>query len=286
MATDRLPQMPLFVDDFEADTAHLSLEEDGAYNRLLRLCWRQSDCSVPDDRDWLIRRMRVDSDTFDRVVTPIINEFFRRSGGRIWQKRQRKEHDYVIETRKRRSEAGSKGGHAKSQKSKETEPSKATAEPQPGQSQATAEPQPGSSKIVAPHPTPPHPFKEEEESRVRAREELPSDISQDALCDAVLDAVGINPSAERPTYWMPPFGPKHVEKWRTELDLTPGEIVLVASRSRNGRPPPDGPKALDRAMQIFAGQKGDPGLDPVRPNSSRPRYPPPSSVFGEGPERE
>ena len=32
-----IPYLPLYVNDFEGDTAHLSLEEDGAYNRLIRL---------------------------------------------------------------------------------------------------------------------------------------------------------------------------------------------------------------------------------------------------------
>lgn len=33
-----LPYFPLYVDDYEADTPHLTLEEDGAFSRLLRLC--------------------------------------------------------------------------------------------------------------------------------------------------------------------------------------------------------------------------------------------------------
>ena len=33
----QLPYFPLYPTDFEADTSHLTLEEDGAYNRLLRL---------------------------------------------------------------------------------------------------------------------------------------------------------------------------------------------------------------------------------------------------------
>ncbi|MCP5097247.1 MAG: YdaU family protein, partial [Chloroflexi bacterium] len=34
-----LPYFPMYPTDFEADTSHLTLEEDGAYNRLLRLMW-------------------------------------------------------------------------------------------------------------------------------------------------------------------------------------------------------------------------------------------------------
>lgn len=121
--------MPFYVDDFEADTAHLSLEEDGVYNRLLRLCWRTPDCSVPDDRSWIMRRMRVDEDTYRRVVEPIIQEYFTRDQGRIWQKRQRQEYAFVSDLVRKRKEAGSRGGKASALKRKEIDPSKATALP-------------------------------------------------------------------------------------------------------------------------------------------------------------
>lgn len=79
-----LPYFNLYPRDFEADTSHLSLEEDGAYNRLLRLCWMTPGCSLPDDDAWIMRRMRVDAATMARVVLPIIAEFLERKGGRIF----------------------------------------------------------------------------------------------------------------------------------------------------------------------------------------------------------
>lgn len=123
----RLPSMPLFVDDFEAATSHLTLEEDGAYNRLLRLCWRQTDCSIPDDDAWVRRHMRCDEATFERLVRPLIDEFFTRSRGRIWQKRQRQEHARVTASMRRRQKAGSAGGAAKALKTNKSEPSNAVA---------------------------------------------------------------------------------------------------------------------------------------------------------------
>ena len=80
-----LPYFPFYPSDFEAKTSHLSLEEDGAYNRLLRLMWMTPGCSLPDDPVWIARRLRVDAATYDRVVAPVIAEFFKRARKRrVW----------------------------------------------------------------------------------------------------------------------------------------------------------------------------------------------------------
>lgn len=71
----------------------------------------------------------------------------------------------------------------------------------------------------------------------------------------VLDALGLDATA-LPGWWQgwPPR--LHVKRWRDELGLTEAEIVAVAEASRQGHPePPDGPKALDRAMQRAAQRK-------------------------------
>lgn len=49
-----LPYFPMFPTDFEAKTSHLTLAEDGAYNRLLRLMWMTPGCSLPDDDAWIM----------------------------------------------------------------------------------------------------------------------------------------------------------------------------------------------------------------------------------------
>ena len=108
-----LPYFPLYPADFEAKTSHLALEEDGAYNRLMRLMWLSPGCSLPDDDAWVMRRMRVDEATFNRIVAPIIAEFCKRVGGRIFSPRLREEFEKADETYKRRSEAGKKGGRQK-----------------------------------------------------------------------------------------------------------------------------------------------------------------------------
>lgn len=105
-----IPYLPLYVADYEADTAHLSIEEDGAYTRLLRLCWRTPGCSVPDDADWIMRRLRVTRSEYDRVVEPIIAEFFQRAKGRVFSPRLQREKDRIESVSQKRSEAGKKGG--------------------------------------------------------------------------------------------------------------------------------------------------------------------------------
>ncbi len=105
-----IPYMPFYVSDFDADTGHLTLEEDGAYNRLLRLCWRTPGCSVPDDNKWIARRLKLDSDTFENVVAPIIEEFFTIEKGRVFQARQLDEFNKTQAKAKAARENGKKGG--------------------------------------------------------------------------------------------------------------------------------------------------------------------------------
>ncbi len=105
-----LPYMPLFVADFEADTAHLNFEEDGIYNRILRLCWRTSGCSIPDDPPWIARHLRCGMDKYHDSVDPILKEYFRRENGRVFQKRLMLEWRRAEELAAKRAAAGKKGG--------------------------------------------------------------------------------------------------------------------------------------------------------------------------------
>ena len=133
-----LPYFPLYPTDFEADTSHLTLAEDGAYNRLLRLMWMTPGCSLPDDDQWIMRRMRVDQDTFDRVVLVVISEFFKRKGGRVLSPRLARIFEESSLAHKKRISAGSKGGKAKALKTNKPMPSNALAMPK----QPEPEPEP------------------------------------------------------------------------------------------------------------------------------------------------
>ena len=120
----------------------------------------------------------------------------------------------------------------------------------------------------------PDPCPENAESRVRnpdtnlVREPLSKPVKEEEgaqACAAISDqffgevllALGLD-AAALPGWWQgwPPR--LHVQRWRDELGLTDAEIVAVAKASREKHPePPDGPKALDRAMQRAAQRKAD-----------------------------
>ncbi|PTV93656.1 helix-turn-helix protein [Rhodobacter aestuarii] len=94
------------------------------------------------------------------------------------------------------------------------------------------------------------PVKEEEGAQAR-------EAISDEVFGALLDALGLDPAA-LPGWWQgwPPR--LHVQRWRDELGLTESEIIAAAEASRQEHPePPDGPKALDRAMQRAAGRKSE-----------------------------
>ncbi len=87
------------------------------------------------------------------------------------------------------------------------------------------------------------PVKEEEGAR--------AEISDDFF-EELLSALGLEPTA-LPGWWQgwPPR--QHVRRWRDVLGLNDDTILTVAQASRRDHPePPDGPKALDRAMQRAA----------------------------------
>ncbi|WP_422049900.1 YdaU family protein [Shimia sp.] len=131
-----LPFFPLYADDFEADTAHLTLAEDGAYNRLLRLCWRSPGCKIPADEAWVFRKLRAHSEEDKETVRIVLEEFFKKRAGKLFNPRLLKIWEESNAKHERRVEAGSKGGRAKSLKNKEVTSSNAKAklkqpEPEP-----------------------------------------------------------------------------------------------------------------------------------------------------------
>ena len=92
------------------------------------------------------------------------------------------------------------------------------------------------------------PVKEEEGAQARA-------AILDQVFGELLDTLGLDPAA-LPGWWQgwPPR--LHVQRWRDDLGLTAAEIIATAEASRQEHPePPDGPKALDRAMQRAAQRK-------------------------------
>ncbi|CAM3106932.1 Helix-turn-helix domain-containing protein [Paracoccus aminovorans] len=90
------------------------------------------------------------------------------------------------------------------------------------------------------------PVKEEEGARAR-------DDRFEEFFGQLLDALGLDTDASLPGWWQgwPPR--EHIRRWITDLGLTEDRIIAVARDSRERHPaPPDGPRALDRAMERAA----------------------------------
>jgi len=146
------PYIPLYVDDFDAATTHLTIEEDGVYSRLLRLCWRTPGCSVPNDPTWIARKIRLSADDFERVARPVIEEFFRVQRGRLVQKRLKAEYDDITRKKTARVNAGKKGGAAKALKTGDDSSGNATGLPPHAGAFPEPKPEPESKKERTPSP--------------------------------------------------------------------------------------------------------------------------------------
>ena len=124
-----LPYFPMYPSDFEAKTSHLTIAEDGAYNRLLRICWMTPGCSMPADDVWIMRRARAVSDADQVAVLAVLEEFFDVVNGRYSNARLSREWLAANEAHEKRKNAGAKGGKAKSLKSNNSTSSNAVAKP-------------------------------------------------------------------------------------------------------------------------------------------------------------
>ena len=105
------------------------------------------------------------------------------------------------------------------------------------------------------------PVKEEEGARAREA------ISEDFFAE-LLRALDLDPAA-LPGWWQgwPPR--EHVRRWRDDLGLDEDAILAVSEASRRDHPePPDGPKALDRAMQRAAQRVKQTGAPVARKGSA------------------
>ena len=105
-----LPYFRMYPTDYEGKTAHLSLLEDGAYNRLLRLCWSMPNCEIPDDDAWIMRRMRARTEEEQKAVLTVLAEYFVRENRVVSQKRIKEEFEHAKNRYDAARENGSKGG--------------------------------------------------------------------------------------------------------------------------------------------------------------------------------
>ena len=95
--------------------------------------------------------------------------------------------------------------------------------------------------------------KEEEDAAAR-------ETDFDNFFNQLLSALGIDPAGVVPGWWQGWPARQHVQRWRDDLGLSKDQILAVAQETRSNHPaPPDGPKALDRAMQRASHRSRQPG---------------------------
>ena len=101
------PALPLWTDAYLADTSHLTWEEHGLYLTLLMHLWRAPGCRLPDDPQWLMRKFSLNSDTYTKLLKPLIDELCQRNAGDmpgITQKRLMTEWLYLKDRRQKQSQ--------------------------------------------------------------------------------------------------------------------------------------------------------------------------------------
>jgi uncharacterized protein YdaU (DUF1376 family) len=84
------PWMPLYVNDFLADTLDLRADETGVYFVMLLICWRRKDAALPNDMKWLKRSLSAQisdmhGNRFNRIVPKILNRFFVLDTDGMWR---------------------------------------------------------------------------------------------------------------------------------------------------------------------------------------------------------
>ncbi len=115
------PAMPLFCDAYLADTMHLTLEEHGAYLKLLMIIWRNNGAPLPDDDARLAQMLNVPLPRWRNKLRPILAGFFDLSQGTWRQKRLEKEWIFLRKKLEKNRENGAKGGRPNPLKNINTE---------------------------------------------------------------------------------------------------------------------------------------------------------------------
>ena len=98
------PALPLWTDAYLADCEHLSEVEHGRYLLLLIAMWRNSNCKVPNDDQWLARKFKKTAEEVEKDLRPIIKEFCRTSKYWIWQPRLTRERAFVLDRSKKQAD--------------------------------------------------------------------------------------------------------------------------------------------------------------------------------------
>jgi uncharacterized protein YdaU (DUF1376 family) len=96
--------MPMFGDAYLADTQHLTLEEHGAYFKLLLICWRTEACELPLDDKRLATMLGITPKKWS-TIAPTVMSFWTQNATGWQQKRLTKERRHVAKSLKQKSAA-------------------------------------------------------------------------------------------------------------------------------------------------------------------------------------
>jgi uncharacterized protein YdaU (DUF1376 family) len=111
--TDPIPYWRFFVGGFAAETQHLSAAQLGHHVRLLMLAWRRASCSIPNEAEWISRRLGVGPDDYSREVVPVLSDLWESDGDDLTNADLRSERLHVEE----RSEKARKAANARYRRS-------------------------------------------------------------------------------------------------------------------------------------------------------------------------
>jgi uncharacterized protein YdaU (DUF1376 family) len=114
------PAIPLFGDAYLADTHHLTLEEHGAYLKLLMIAWRMDDCALPDDDARLALMLGCTAAKWAKLK-PAVMAFWQLSDKGWQQGRLSKERKFVEEKRAKNSSAATARWNSQVTENKQTE---------------------------------------------------------------------------------------------------------------------------------------------------------------------
>ena len=89
------PALPIWTDAYMLDCGHLSDAEHGRYFLLLMLIWRSPQCRIPNEIEWIARKMRRTVDACETEVMPLVKEFCTTDGNYVYQKRLLNEFNYL-----------------------------------------------------------------------------------------------------------------------------------------------------------------------------------------------
>lgn len=255
--SERIPHFPFYPADFMHGVRGLTAQEVGVYTMLL--------CRIYEEDgpvEWNVLRLStycgMRQATFTKTVERLLDlGKLTIESGMLSNARAMVE----ISSRANKLKINSKAGKASAEKRLQNQQNTATGVQRSFNHTDTDTERSSSSRSAR------EAENEAENPAQRSAEIVILTPEADSLYEHVLAAVGFNRST-MPAYWMPPGAIIHVNRWLA-LGLTAEEIIATARHNRAAhKDPPNGPKALDRAMQITASAKQMPDLMPIAAPSS------------------